>query len=84
MAEVDIIEEFDEDDSDGWQECDSADVERQNVMCLFCNATFSDALSTFVHCCDVHSFNISHVKRLHSLDCIAYIKLVNYIRRNAS
>jgi len=81
MADADTIEE---DDSDGWEECDSADIEQQNVICLFCNVTFSDAPSTFVHCHDAHSFNICHMKRLHSLDCIAYIKFVNFIRRNAS
>ena len=84
MADADVIEEFDEDDSDGWEECDSADPEQQNVVCLFCHVTFTNALSTFVHCRDAHSFNICHMKRLHSLDCIAYIKLVNFIRRNAS
>jgi len=83
MADADI-EESDEDGSDGWEECDSIYIEQQNVMCLFCSVTFSDAPPMFVHCRDVHSFNICHLKRLHSLDCIAYIKLVNFIRRNAS
>jgi len=85
MDDENIVEEFeDEDDSDGWEECDDADFEMQKVVCLFCDVTFSDAASTFVHCHDVHGFNIHLVQRLHSLDCIAYIKLVNFIRRNAS
>lgn len=78
------VEEFEDDDSDGWEECDDADVEMQKVICLFCDVTFPDAVSTFVHCSDAHNFNICVVRKLHSLDCIAYIKLVNFIRRNAS
>ena len=84
MDVANTVDEFEEDDSDGWEECDDVDSELQNVTCLFCDVTFPDAVSAFVHCCDAHSFNICHLKRLHSLDCIAYIKLMNFIRRNAS
>jgi len=78
------VDELEEDDSDGWEECDDVDTELLSVTCLFCNVSFLDAASIFVHCRDAHSFNICHLQRLHSLDCIAYIKLVNFIRRNAS
>jgi len=84
MDDTNTVGEIEEDDSDGWEECDDVDIEIQKVICLFCDVTFSDAVSTFVHCRDAHSFNMCLVKKLHSLDCIAYIKLVNFIRRNAS
>jgi len=84
MDDVNTVGEFEDDDSDGWEECDDVNIEIQKVTCLFCDVTFSDAVSTFIHCHDAHSFNICLLKKLHSLDCIAYIKLVNFIRRNAS
>ena len=87
MDAANILDDYeDEDDSDGWEECDvdGDDTKLLNVTCLFCDVTFPDAVSTYVHCSNAHSFNICHMKRLHSLDCIAYIKLVNFIRQNAS
>ena len=78
------MDEFEDDESDGSKELEDADVELQNVTCLFCDATFPDDVSVFVHCRDVHNFNICHMKRLHGLDCIAYTKLINFIRQRAS
>ena len=78
------VDEFEEDASDGWEECDDVDSELQSVTCLFCDVIFPDAACAFVHCHDAHAFNLCQLQRLHSLDCIAYIKLVNFIRRNAS
>jgi len=83
MDDAETVEEY-EDDSDGWEECDDIDAQLQNVICLFCTDTFSNPESAFVHCHEVHRFSIIDMKRLHSLDCIAYIKLVNFVRRNAS
>ena len=84
MDAANAEDDFEDDESDGWEECENADVEPQNVTCLFCDATFHDAVSVFVHCRDVHNFNICHMKRLHGLDCITYIKLINFIRRQVS
>ena len=84
MDAEDSVEEFEENDSGGWVECDDTDIQHQNVICLFCDVTFSDVEPTFVHCHVAHSFNMCHLKRLHSLDCIAYIKLVNFVRKKAS
>ena len=84
VSDVVEFEGEDEDDSDGWEECDDADTETQKVLCLFCDVKFLDAASTFIHCHNVHGFNVCLMQRLHSLDCIVYIKLVNFIRRNAS
>lgn len=83
MDNISTTEEF-EDDSNGWEECDDVDVQLQHVICLFCDVTFSDAVSAFIHCCSAHHFNIYQLKLLHNLDCIAYIKLVNFIRQKVS
>jgi len=85
MDAANTVDEFEQDEEEeGWEECDDVDAELQNVTCLFCDFISSDAVSAFVHCCDAHNFNICYLKTLHNLDCIAYIKLVNFIRRNAS
>lgn len=55
MDTAETLDEL-EDDSDGWEECADGDTEPQSVTCLFCDATFQDVISVFVHCRDAHNF----------------------------
>lgn len=76
-------EEGDDDDNDGWEECDEEMLPNE-ARCLFCSASFSSPVDVFLHCAAAHDFDIALVKEKQNLDCISYIKLINFIRRNVS
>jgi len=80
VVDIDDDVELDENDSDGWEECDETPSSVDHI-CLFCEKKFPDAQLTFAHCRHDHNFDIFSLQRLHRLDCISYIKLVNFIRR---
>ncbi|XP_022083791.1 protein arginine N-methyltransferase 3-like isoform X1 [Acanthaster planci] len=71
-----------EDDDDGWLEYDEeVEMGHQGAKCLFCQAMLPSVEEVlFKHSMDVHRFDIREIKRKHDMDCIAYIKFINFIR----
>ncbi|PIK40997.1 putative protein arginine N-methyltransferase 3 [Apostichopus japonicus] len=83
-------DEEDEDD-DAWEEMEgdggvegSANTNEWSSKCLFCPEWFASPQQTFGHCKEVHDLDIIEVHRCFGLDCISYIKLINYIRSKGS
>lgn len=78
-------EELMEDSEEGedWEECEDQ-TEVSKVTCLFCSMTFTSAEDTFTHCHSAHDLDLIRWGRQHGLDCIQYIKMINYIRLKVS
>lgn len=78
-------EELMEDSEEGedWEECEDQ-TEVSKVTCLFCSMTFTSAEDTFTHCQSAHDLDLIRWSRQHGLDCIQYIKMINYIRLKVS
>lgn len=78
-------EELMEDSEEGedWEECEDQ-TEVSKVTCLFCSMTFTSAEDTFTHCQSAHDLDLIRWGRQHRLDCIQYIKMINYIRLKVS
>ncbi|XP_002730429.2 protein arginine N-methyltransferase 3-like [Saccoglossus kowalevskii] len=79
------LEDSHYDDSDGddeaWLDMDEDGLQtQQSVTCLFCEECFTSVSMTFQHCRDHHRFDIRDIRKIYGLDCIAYIKMINYIR----
>lgn len=68
----------DEDDDDVWDE--EGDENPEESICLFCDRSFPSVDGVYIHCEKEHYFNITDIGRKWKLDCIQYIKLINYIR----
>ncbi|XP_052708946.1 protein arginine N-methyltransferase 3-like [Crassostrea angulata] len=72
-----LMEESEE--GEDWEECEDQ-TEVSKVTCLFCSMTFTSAEDTFTHCQSAHDLDLIRWSRQHGLDCIQYIKMINYIR----
>lgn len=68
------------DDDEEWE--DDEKMEELKIKCLFCSLLSQSAEDLFKHCRDSHNFDIYEVNKLCKLDCIQFIKMVNYIRQN--
>ncbi|KAK7108799.1 hypothetical protein V1264_016465 [Littorina saxatilis] len=71
----------------GWDEDDDDDIGDGNddlllgpVKCLFCDRILNSAKEVFAHCGSDHSFNIPSFCGRWSVDCVGYIKMINFIR----
>ncbi|PVD29209.1 hypothetical protein C0Q70_11806 [Pomacea canaliculata] len=71
-------EDDDEDDQD--DDCDGEDLTKGPVKCLFCSNIMESAEDVFFHCQKLHNFNLFTICQHWQLDCIGYIKLINFIR----
>ncbi|XP_070535885.1 protein arginine N-methyltransferase 3-like [Ptychodera flava] len=81
MPELEDDDECDNDDDDAWQDVeDGVGFTTEPVKCLFCEELQTSPEITFQHCREKHNFDIGSIQRLHCLDCISYIKMINYIR----
>ncbi|XP_062598737.1 protein arginine N-methyltransferase 3-like [Saccostrea cucullata] len=77
LQKEELMEESEEDEE--WEECDE-DTEDSQVTCLFCSQTFTSPEVTFTHCTTSHDLDLVRWSRQHGVDCIQYIKMINYIR----
>lgn len=75
-------EDDDEDDQD--DDCDGEDLTKGPVKCLFCSNIMESAEDVFFHCQKLHNFNLFTICQHWQLDCIGYIKLINFIRSKVS
>ncbi|CAG5117363.1 unnamed protein product, partial [Candidula unifasciata] len=81
--------EYDDDINENeWNddEDDSGEEEEMNmltgdVVCLFCPLVEPSVESLLSHCNKVHSFDLVESCLKWSIDCISYIKMINYIRQ---
>ncbi|XP_067674082.1 protein arginine N-methyltransferase 3-like isoform X1 [Haliotis asinina] len=77
--------ESDEEEEDGMWDDDGEDegmeMLKGPVRCLFCDCILQSVDEAFFHCRDKHHFDILQMARRFSLDCIGYIKMINYIRK---
>lgn len=73
----------DSEEGEDWEECEDQ-TEVSKVTCLFCSMTFTSAEDTFTHCHSAHDLDLIRWGRQHGLDCIQYIKMINYIRLKVS
>ena len=87
MIDEEMNEEEEEDGGMGWDDDDddnnldeSEDVLRGPVKCLFCERILNAAMEAFAHSDNDHSFHLLNFCHRWSLDCIGYIKLINFIR----
>ncbi|XP_046334021.2 protein arginine N-methyltransferase 3-like isoform X2 [Haliotis rufescens] len=76
-------ESDDEEDDGMWDDEEEEGMEMLNgpVRCLFCDGILQSVDEAFRHCQDSHQLNILQIARRFSLDCIGYIKMINYIRK---
>ena len=70
-----------DEDVDDW--VDEDDI-APDCLCPFCTDQFPTAVATFLHCREKHDFDIVRMSERHLLDCISFIKLINYIRSTVS
>lgn len=71
------------DDDEDWE----GDVPQESspAKCLFCEGIFGSANEVLTHCTETHDFSLVQLSTQFDMDCIHFIKLVNYIRStNAS
>ena len=59
---------------------EEGDENLEENQCLFCDQKFPSACDVFTHCETEHYFSITDLGRKWKLECIQYIKLINYIR----
>lgn len=76
----------DDDDDNEWDDVEDNDEEKINVLtgdvsCLFCPCVEPSVESLLSHCSRDHNFDLIDSCRRWSVDCISYIKMINYIRR---
>ncbi|BFZ09981.1 hypothetical protein BsWGS_13020 [Bradybaena similaris] len=69
------------DDADDSDDHEEMNMLTGNVTCLFCTLVEPSVESLLSHCSKVHSFDLVESCTKWSLDCISYIKMVNYIRQ---
>ncbi|KAL8621180.1 hypothetical protein ACOMHN_004850 [Nucella lapillus] len=50
------------------------------VRCLFCPCVVQSVQEVWAHCVSAHRFSVTAFCRLWALDCLGYIRLINYIR----
>lgn len=68
-----------EEEEEEWEECDE-EMDDTQVTCLFCSQNFTSAEDTFTHCRTSHALDLIQWSKQHRVDCIQYIKMINYIR----
>ncbi|XP_056014170.1 protein arginine N-methyltransferase 3-like isoform X2 [Ostrea edulis] len=68
-----------EEEEEEWEECDE-EMDDTQVTCLFCSQNFTSAEDTFTHCRTSHNLDLIQWSKQHRVDCIQYIKMINYIR----
>lgn len=79
LVTEELVFEDSEEEGEGWEECEE-DQEDTQVTCLFCSHNFSSAEDTFTHCRIEHNLDLIQWSRQHQVDCIQYIKMINFIR----
>lgn len=75
-----LEEASDSGDEEGWEEwdCESTVI---SAKCLFCEQCYGSVEQLFEHCTQGHGVDIKQVVQQLQLDDFAYIKMVNFIRR---
>lgn len=75
--------DFDEDDDELWEdvENDMINVLQGDVTCLFCEDIKGSVDLILNHCQEAHDFDVVDICKRFSVDCIDYIRLINYIRK---
>lgn len=82
-----LIDVEDEDDNDNWSDADEEEnlSEKQDVKCIFTDATFSSAKTYFVFLKEKYNFDIWNLVHIDlKLDFFGYVKLINYLRTSYS
>lgn len=82
-SDDDEEEELQDENWDDWNiEEDAAeeDFSTPQMLCLFCDSSYSSCSSLFEHCVSAHSFDFNGIKKAHDLDFYQCLKLINYIR----
>ncbi|RUS86663.1 hypothetical protein EGW08_005537, partial [Elysia chlorotica] len=78
--------ELDCDDGGDWEEIDDDDGDEEfnplqgTVQCLFCIEKFSCVKDMLLHCRTYHNFDLVETCQAAGVDCISYIKMINFIR----
>ena len=85
LVDGDMELEDEEEEGTGWDDDDDVgdgneDLLLGPVKCLFCEKILQSAEEVFSHCgCD-HAFSVHAFCGVWSLDCIGYIKMINFMR----
>ena len=72
----DDIEDEEEDADD-----DVMDLDAEPTVCIFSGKTFEGCQNMWDHCAAEYGFSLSIFKQYGPIDCITYIKVINYIRK---
>lgn len=85
LVDDDMELEDEEEEGIGWDDDDDVgdgndDLLLGPVKCLFCERILHSAKEVFSHCVCDHAFGVHAFCGLWSLDCIGYIKMINFIR----
>ncbi|KAK6987227.1 protein arginine N-methyltransferase 1 [Biomphalaria glabrata] len=79
-----------EDDDDGWGDVADEESEEQmnmligDVKCLFCQCVEPSVDRILTHFINIHDFNLLNHCRSSHLDCIGFIQMINFIRKQNS
>ncbi|KAH6814837.1 protein arginine methyltransferase 3 [Perilla frutescens var. frutescens] len=76
-------EELEDGNWDDWDAEDDAGEEHfsnPEMLCLFCDSSYSSCSSFFEHCASAHSFDFHGIKKAYKMDFYKCFQLLNYVR----
>lgn len=65
---------------DDWEGIEEEVELSVQTKCIFCSEIFNNAELMFDHCRSQHMFDVVSYSRRMNLNCIGYIKFINYMR----
>ncbi|XP_055940291.1 protein arginine N-methyltransferase 3-like isoform X2 [Argiope bruennichi] len=85
LPQSDIMDGAEEIDScsgseEEWEGMDEEVSLSHQTLCLFCSEVFNSAELMFEHCQTQHMFNVVTYFQKMDINCISYIKFINFIR----
>lgn len=69
---------------DEWEGIEEEVEISMQTLCIFCAEIFNNAELMFDHCHSQHIFDMVGYCRRMNLNCISYIKFINYMRAHVS
>lgn len=76
-------EELQDENWDDWNDggdAEEEDCSNPQMLCLFCDSSYSSCSSLFDHCASAHTFDFNEIKKAYNLDFYKCLKLINYVR----
>ncbi|CAL1546977.1 unnamed protein product [Lymnaea stagnalis] len=86
-SESELEKNNEEEDECQWNDLGDEEDEEEmnmlhgNVSCLFCQCVETSVYMLLTHCTQIHNFDLLEQCKKGSVDCIGYIKMINFIRK---